>query len=135
MPKPPLNPDLDWVANYLGAPLPDEFRELHDSGKAASLDDLIVDKSDDQGEGLYFCIAHWTQQNPREYDGDKHNKQPRLLLTRDYSGNICFALANEHFKMVYQLDHATGTSTSLGIDVPTFIRLAREEKLREEEDE
>jgi hypothetical protein len=95
---------------------------LHESGLADTLEDVIVDEND--GE-LYFCIAHWIRQNARAYELDQHHGRPRLLLTRDDSGNICFALPEETFRTVYALDHEAGEAENLGVDLPQFIALAK----------
>ena len=112
--------NFDWVSEYLGVPTPAELQDLHGSGMAASLEDIIYDEDD-----LYFCIAHWTIQNSHHYESEQLQGHRRLLLTQDYSGNICYALPEEDFKTVYASNHDSGEIEDLGIDIPTFINLAK----------
>ena len=55
--------DFDWVEDLLGSKVPVEFRALHETGESEKLENVIVDQTDDNGDGLFSPKAEGQQVN------------------------------------------------------------------------
>ena len=110
------NHDFPWVEKHLGAPLPNELKELYRTGRVFDLEEIIVDEAE-----LYFCVSEWAPQNSERYGNAWPGTEGRLLMANDGSGNEFHALPEEKFGVVYFFNHETGETESLGLDIPSFI--------------